>query len=158
VKPEVAAEVRKLMERLLDSPEFQGNKTALGRKIGVTQSAVTQQLSGGGISRETAIAVANLSGVHPSEVLGEMETLLVGRYPNLELCLQYHLNYGKTWPISVVTAARAGWYSTDCDSEQWAKRLEAMTAAQASLDTADREGATVIPLDSARPPKKKGNN
>lgn len=122
--------IRELMKALMEQEPYRGRGaiTRLANSLKVSQPAVSQILQGGGISLETAMAVAQLAKVDPRELLGGAYVGIAvgGRFPNLEVCLAYH---GDKWPAPVVAAARAGAFPNDAMPDEWAARLEALEEA-----------------------------
>jgi transcriptional regulator with XRE-family HTH domain len=122
--------VRELMKALTEQEPYRGHGaiTRLAIALKVSQPAVSQILSGGGVSVETAMSVAELAKVDPRELLGGayVGVAVGGRFPNLEVCLAYH---GDKWPSPVVAAARAGAYPNDAMPDEWAARLSALDEA-----------------------------
>lgn len=122
--------IRELMRTLMEQEPYRGRGaiTRLANSLKVSQPAVTQILQGGGISLETAMAVASLARVDPRELLGGayVGVAIGGRFPNLEVCLAYHAD---KWPAPVVAAARAGAFPNDAMPDEWAARLEALDEA-----------------------------
>lgn len=125
--------VRELMKALMEQEPYRGRGavTRLAQALRISQPAVSQILSGGGVSVETATAVAELAKVDPRELLGGVYVgvAIGGRFPNLEVCLAYH---GDKWGAPVVAAARAGAFESDAMPDEWVQRLDALDSAIAS--------------------------
>lgn len=122
--------IRELMRTLMEQEPYRGRGaiTRLANALRISQPAVSQILSGGGVALETAVAVAELAKVDPRELLGGayVGVAVGGRFPHLEVCLAYH---GDKWPAPVVAAARAGAYPGDVMPDEWAERLDALADA-----------------------------
>lgn len=121
---EVSDRVRTVAIKIIDR-DFGGNKTRFGKSIGISQSAVSQLVDGGGASLKTAVAVAGLAGISPQDLLGEdtLGTLIQGRFPGLEACIAAA---SKRWKPATVAAARAALWPYDAMPEEWGKRLDAL--------------------------------
>lgn len=126
--------IRELMRTLMEQEPYRGRGaiTRLANALKVSQPAVTQILSGGGVSLDTAMAVADLAKVDPRELLGGayLGVAVGGRFPRLEVCLAYHLG---RWNEATVAAARAGAFDGDVMPDEWALRLDRLGDAIAKV-------------------------
>lgn len=125
---EATERAREALSGLLS--KYKNNRTALARALSVSPTAVFNITEkGGGVSRGTALAIARVAGISPSELLGEDDMRHVGpiMFPNLEACIAYHGL--EKWPSAAIAAARAGAFSDDTSPAAWADRLDRITAA-----------------------------
>lgn len=133
----VSARVRSAIEGLLSKEPYSGHGgvTRLAEAIGITQPALTQIRQGGGVSNETAAAVAKIAALDPAELGGAVVGVMVsGRFPNLELCLSYYAHRRpRLWSDATIAAARRDVWSDDVDPEAWRDRLDGLEATLARL-------------------------
>lgn len=129
LSPAAADRTRQVFAELLR--KHKNNKAALSRALSISATAVLNIEKGGGISRETALAIAKAAGVAPVELLGEEELhrlgLTANAFPNLEACLAYHGTH--RWTPAAIAAARAGAFADDVSPSDWATRLDKIAAA-----------------------------
>jgi hypothetical protein len=115
--------VREQLEALLATPEYsaRGGKSLLQKRLGISQPAYWRILNGGGVSLETARAVAALSG--NSEAVHES---MPTKFSRLEAVIEL---FPHRWPPSVVAAARVGAFVSDCPAPEWVRRLDRLERA-----------------------------